>query len=43
MFSSTVLTLIIVPVFYVVLDDFAEAAKARLGRRRAHAALESAA
>ena len=33
MFSSTVLTLLVVPVFYLVLDDLAEGVRARLRRR----------
>jgi len=32
MFSSTLLTLLVVPVFYLVLDDAAEWVKARVGR-----------
>jgi HAE1 family hydrophobic/amphiphilic exporter-1 len=32
MFSSTLLTLVVVPVFYVVLDDGVEWARARLRR-----------
>ncbi len=32
MLSSTLLTLIVVPVFYVVLDDFVESVKTRLRR-----------
>jgi HAE1 family hydrophobic/amphiphilic exporter-1 len=34
MFSSTVLTLLVVPVFYLTLDDLAERVKARLRRGR---------
>jgi HAE1 family hydrophobic/amphiphilic exporter-1 len=34
MFSSTVLTLLVVPVFYLVLDDVVEGAKRRLRRGR---------
>ena len=36
MFSSTLLTLLVVPVFYLMLDDLAERVRARL-RRRARA------
>ena len=32
MLSSTLLTLVVVPVFYVVLDDFVEGVKRRLRR-----------
>jgi HAE1 family hydrophobic/amphiphilic exporter-1 len=32
MISSTLLTLVVVPVFYLVLDDFVEGAKRRLRR-----------
>jgi HAE1 family hydrophobic/amphiphilic exporter-1 len=35
MFSSTVLTLLVVPVFYLVLDDGVEWLRSRLGIRRA--------
>lgn len=34
MLSSTFLTLLVVPVFYLVLDDAAAWLRARLGRRR---------
>jgi HAE1 family hydrophobic/amphiphilic exporter-1 len=34
MFSSTFLTLLVVPVFYLMLDDLSEWVKARLRRRR---------
>src|SRR5262249_14162563 len=33
MFSSTVLTLLVVPIFYLVLDDLSEAVRAWLRRR----------
>ena len=34
MFSSTFLTLLVVPVFYLMLDDLSEGVKAKLRRRR---------
>jgi HAE1 family hydrophobic/amphiphilic exporter-1 len=42
MISSTLLTLVVVPVFYLVLDDFVEGAKRRLRRvlRRSGASVE---
>ena len=33
MFSSTLLTLLVVPVFYLILDDMAEALRAKLRGR----------
>jgi HAE1 family hydrophobic/amphiphilic exporter-1 len=34
MFSSTLLTLLVVPVFYLVLDDLVEGMRRRLRRQR---------
>ncbi len=41
MFSSTVLTLLVVPVFYLTLDDLSERVKARLRRRHGQAGPEA--
>jgi HAE1 family hydrophobic/amphiphilic exporter-1 len=41
MFSSTILTLVIVPVFYIVLDDGVEALKRRVRRLLRRPALQS--
>jgi hypothetical protein len=40
MFSSTFLTLLVVPVFYLMLDDFTVWLKAHLRRRREAAETE---
>jgi HAE1 family hydrophobic/amphiphilic exporter-1 len=41
MFSSTLLTLVVVPVFYLVLDDFVAGIKGRVGRLLRRKPLES--